>query len=168
MVTVVIIFTACWLPFNILMVSSEQHTTLYSYLCVNWKQVTALSFSVYEWRDDYPFILFIWFWFFPFLTSFRKFSLIFRFLLLYHLLTLLFVFTLIFLFYLFLSSYLPFLICSSFLIPLACLIYLSFSLHLFPFPFLKSSLCNVHLCVRFEVVTMMNMNDDSLMLLHLS
>jgi hypothetical protein len=59
MVTVVIIFTACWLPFNILMVSNGQPTSLYSYHCANWKHLTSLSFSVYEWRGDYHFILFI-------------------------------------------------------------------------------------------------------------
>ena len=59
MVTVVIIFTACWLPFNILMVSNGQPTSLYSYYCANWKHLTSLSFSVYEWRGDYHFILFI-------------------------------------------------------------------------------------------------------------
>jgi hypothetical protein len=55
-----------------------------------------------------------------------------------------------------------------FLISAAGLISLSFSRHLSRLPFLKSSLCNVHLCVRFEVVTMVNMSDDNLVFLRLS
>ena len=166
MVTVVIIFTACWLPFNVLMVSTGQHTALYSYHCINWKQLTTLSFAVYEWTGDYTFIPSIWFCF-SFLSHilphvFLHFSFPAfvpssypspRF---YACLAFLSLF----------STYLAFLIYSSFLISVARLIYLSFSLYVSAFPFLKSSLCRIHLFVRFEVVITVYMFDDSQVLLH--